>query len=156
MRKQAALFFISLGTFSIGVIAESLTPIATAWFWGFIAGLCLFAATVLYMPELREWLVFQFLILTRRVPWDEPPVRRFRLLYPHIRELANSSLPYDNAKFGALQKRLNILGIRLPVNPTRMPKYLSLLARFSKQGRLKDAREMHNHYDFRANKSDTP
>ena len=47
----------------------------------------------------------------KQIPWNAPPERRFRLLYPQIRELADSTSPYDDAKLAALVVQMNALHI---------------------------------------------
>ena len=72
---------------------------------------------------------------------------RFKEAYPLIEELAAAKPPYVPTKLGSLEKELNFLQIKHPVNPVRWPKYLLELKRLSKKGNFKQARQILAYYD---------
>ena len=72
---------------------------------------------------------------------------RFKVAYSLIKDLADTTPPYLDAKVGALQKELDFLRIRYPVNSARWPKYLHELKRLSKKGKFGQAREIPDYLD---------
>lgn len=72
---------------------------------------------------------------------------KFRLLFPLIKELAETSPPYPDKKVGELQKSLGFLEIGSPTNMQRWPEYLRHLKGLSKKGKLEQARNIHTYLD---------
>ena len=72
---------------------------------------------------------------------------RFKEAYPLIEELAAAKPPYAPTKLGPLEKELNFMQIKYPVNPARWPKYLLELRRLSKKGNFNQARKIPDYLD---------
>ena len=73
--------------------------------------------------------------------------RRFKKAYPLIKEMADSTPPYADAKFGALQSELNFLKVYWPIEMQRWPLYLQELKHLSKKGNVHQARQITDYLD---------
>ena len=154
MRTIIVLVLGEVGLAVGGITMAAITSILPIWIWMTISIGCFAAAAITWFAPAIGRRVSLYVydhtdLWSKQIPWGTMPERRFRLLYPQIRELADSTPPYDDAKLAALVAQMNALHILHPINEDRWPKYLCMLATLSKKCQLEQARVMHGNHDFR-------
>ena len=142
MRKVVLLISCEAGLLCIAIVGSIMTDILPVWGWSIGAVLFLVVIpTILYWPEVKTEL------MAHGTDPGDILGARFKAAYPLIRELAETNPPYSQTKVGALQRELNVLGIKYPVNHPRWPKYLSHLGMLAKKGKVEQARTIPEYLD---------
>ena len=144
MWKSSAIVAREAGLVFSAVLIVKLTPVSPTWTWILAVVVCFGIAgiiTLLHSEEVRiRWEIYNYL-RTGRDPWEATNEVRFGLLYPRMRRLIDSRPPYDEGELGKIRHELNMLNIPWRMDKAAHPKYLSHIAKLSRQGKLEQARK---------------